>query len=233
MLQKAFGFHEAQTAWAFLRSARAGEGKKKDRKKKKNGMRGEGLGFPLRRHRHLLPVQPPPSLPGLPGYKTQNLLCVWVSMGCPRTPWGWYCTASLPLPPSPASCALELAAQMWPGSTAGAKPGVEQLGHICPRAGTGGGQPCSGSSMHPISSPVLVSGQTREGCVPREGLWVPRLHLPVVTKIPWDLICTTPSIPTAVGAGTRVPKGRGLVELSPPRGHSPTLANGRAGGEGN
>lgn len=112
-------------------------------------MRGEGLGFPLRRHRHLLPAQSPPPLPGLHGHKTQNLLCVWVSMACPGAPWGWHCTASLPLPPSPASCALGLAAQMWPDSTAAAKPGVQQLEHICPRAGTGGGQPCLGGSHAP------------------------------------------------------------------------------------
>lgn len=142
-------------------------------------MRGEGLGFPLRRHRHLLPAQPPPPLPGLPGHKTQNLLCVWVSMGCPQTPWGWHCTASLPRPPSPASCALELAAQMWPDSTAGAKAGVQQLGHICPGAGTGGGQPClQGSHAPPFPSPVPASVQTHEGCVPREELWVLRLRAP-------------------------------------------------------
>lgn len=117
---------------------------------------------------------------------------------------------------SPASCAPELAAQMWPDSTAGAKPGVQQLGHICPGAGTGGGQPCLGGlPCTPFPSPVLVSGQGHKGCVPREGLCVPRLrapnpipqaverHLPVilVTEIPWDLICTLPSIPSAVGAG--------------------------------
>lgn len=49
MLQKAFGFHGAETARAFLASARRGGGGKKGKKeKKKKGMRGEGLGFPLR-----------------------------------------------------------------------------------------------------------------------------------------------------------------------------------------
>lgn len=36
-----------------------------------------------------------------------------------------------------------------------------------------GGLPCT-----PFPSPVLVSGQTHEGCVPREGSWVLRLRAP-------------------------------------------------------
>lgn len=108
MLQKAFGFHEAQTAWAFLRSARAGEGKKKDRKKEKNGMRGEGLGFPLQRHRHLLPVQPPRLCQASPGTKPKICFVsgsAWGAHGphgdgiaqhlfpclhlLPAVPWSW------------------------------------------------------------------------------------------------------------------------------------------------
>lgn len=179
-------------------------------------MRGEGLGFPLQRHRHLLPAQPPPPLPGLPGHKTQTLLCVWVSVGCPQTPWGWHCTASFPRPPSPASCALELAAQMWPDSTAGAKAGVQQLGHICPGAALGEASPACRAPMHPhfpaqfqhqgrhMKDVPLGKSCGRRGSVlpvPSLRLWSITSLSSLITKIPWDLTCTLPSIPTAVGAG--------------------------------
>ena len=122
-------------------------------------MRGEGPGFPLRRHRHLPPAQQrrvvtragrslPASLllrDASPGTKS-HLLCVWASVGCPLAPWGQHRTSYLPAPPSPASSAPEPAAQMWPDTAAGAESGVQWLGHVCPRAGTGGVQPCSGDS---------------------------------------------------------------------------------------
>lgn len=120
--------------------------KKKTEKKRKKGMRGEGLGFPLRRHRHLLPAQSPCLCQASPGTKPK--IC-FVSGSAWGAPVGMALHSISSLPASPASCALELAAQMWPDRTAGAKPGVQQLGHICPGAGTGGGQPCLGGSHAP------------------------------------------------------------------------------------
>lgn len=46
MLQKAFGFHEAQTAWVFLRSAEGGGRKKERKKEKRNEGGGTGLSTP-------------------------------------------------------------------------------------------------------------------------------------------------------------------------------------------
>jgi len=46
MLQKAFGLHEAQTAWAFFKISRWGEEKKETKKEKRNERGGSGLSAP-------------------------------------------------------------------------------------------------------------------------------------------------------------------------------------------
>lgn len=107
-------------------------------------MRGEGLSFPLRRHRHLLPAQSPCLCQASLGTKPK--IC-FVS----GSAWGAQgrCGDGIAQHLFPACIPCQLAAQMWPDSTAGAKPGVQQLGHICPGAGTGAGQPCLGGSHAP------------------------------------------------------------------------------------
>lgn len=197
MLQKAFGFHEAQTAWAFLRSDRGGEERKRQKKmKKRNERGGTELSAPEASASATSAVSLP--LPGLPGHKTQNLLCVWVSMGCPGTLWGWHCTASLPcLHPLPAGSSDVAGQHRWCQTWCAAAGAHLPWSWHWGRPALLGGLPCT-----PFPSPVVLSGQAHEGCVPREGLWVPRLcalnpvppvlehFLPsLVTKTPWDLIC--------------------------------------------
>lgn len=97
------------------------------------------------------PASLPPAPRCLPRHKIPFALSLGRggSVGCPLAPWGWHHTASLPTPPSPAGSAPEPAAQMWSDTAAGAESGVQQLGHICPRAGAGGGQPSLGGSCAP------------------------------------------------------------------------------------
>lgn len=163
MLQKAFGFCEAQTAQAFFKIILGGGGgEEKKKEKRKKGMREEGRGFLLRRHRHLLPAQRQRaarragrSLPASPllhhvsPSTKAHLLRVWAAV----TAWGarWPRRDGIARPPSPAGSAPQPAAQMWSGPAAGAGPG----------AGTGGRQPCSGGLPHtPFAPWVSASGQT-------------------------------------------------------------------------
>lgn len=86
---------------------------------------------------------------------------------------------------------------MWPDSTAGAKVGVQQLGHICPGAGTGRGQPCQGGHHTPhfqfwcqdrhTKDVSLGKGRGRQGSVLpilSLRLWSITSLSSLVTKIP-------------------------------------------------
>lgn len=200
----------------FFKISQRGGRKKKDRKKEKRNERGgTGLSAPEASASATSAASPSSARP--PRAQNPNFALCLGQHGVPTDPVGMALHSIF----SPASLPCQLCPWSWQlrcGQTAQLvpKPVCSSWGTSALELALGEASPACRAPMHPhlpaqfqhqgrhMKDVSLGKSCGRRGSVlpvPSLRMWSITSLSSLITKIPWDLTCTLPSIPTAVGAG--------------------------------